>query len=109
MRNYLVVMVATICLGVGLATGARAQNIDWHTQQKMLKSQQKLEWHTLKVQQQNRVLSWKGQKTSPSQRALAMHEMQRERRDLKQRQKDARQDLKDRRRSVGDMQRALHH
>jgi len=109
MRNYLIVMVATICLGIGLAAEARAQNVDWHAQQKMLKSQQKLEWHALKVQQQNRKLSWKGQKTSAPQRAQANHEMQRERRDLKQRQKDARQDLKDRRRNVGDMQRAYSH
>jgi len=109
MRNYLIVMVATICLGISLATEARAQNVDWHSQQKMLKSQQKLERHDLQVQQQNRKLSWKGQKTSSAQRAQANHEMQRERRDLKQRQKDARQDLKDRRRNVGDMQRAYGH
>jgi len=75
----------------------------------MLKSQQKLEWHALQVQQQNRRLSWKGQKTSTSQRAQANHEMQRERRDLKQRQKDARQDLRDRRRNVRDLQRAYSH
>ena len=109
MRNYLIVMVATICLGICLATWARVQNVDWHAQQKMLRSQQKLDWHALKVQQQNRKLSWKGQKTSPSQRAQAIHEMQRERRDLKQRQKDARQDLRDRQRSTRDMQRAYAH
>ena len=109
MRKYLIVMVATICLGISLATGVRAQSVDWHAQQKMLKSQQKLEWHALKVQQQNRKLSWKGQQTSSAQRAQANHEMQRERRDLRQRQRDARQDLKDRRRNVGDIQRAYGH
>jgi hypothetical protein len=83
--------------------------VDWHAQQKILKSQQKLAWHALKVQQQNRKLSWKGQQTSASQRGPANHEMQRERRDLKQKQRDERQDLKDRRRNVGDMQRAYSH
>ena len=109
MRNYLIVMVATICLGFSLATEARAQNVDWNAQGKMLKSQQKLERSALKVQQQNRKLSWKSQRTNPSQVAQANHEMQRERRDLKQRQKDARQDLKDRQRSTRDMQRAYGH
>jgi len=28
MRNYLIVMVAAICLGIGLATEVRAQNVD---------------------------------------------------------------------------------
>jgi biopolymer transport protein ExbB/TolQ len=109
MRNYLIVMVATICLGICLATQVRAQNVDWHAQQKMLKSQQKLAWHALQVQQQNRKLSWKGQKTSGLDRDRANHEMQRERRDLKQKQKDARQDLKDRQRSTRDMQHAYSH
>ena len=106
MRNYLIVMVATICLGIGLATPTRAQNIDWQTQRKMLKSQQKLEWHELQVQQQGRKLSWKHQRVSGAQREQASHQMQRERRDLKQKQKDAMQDMKDRQRSLGEMQRA---
>ena len=105
MRRYLIVMLATICLGMGLATEVRAQNVDWHAQVKMLKSQQKLERHALQVQQQNRRLSWKGQKVSGLDRGRANHEMQREVRDMKQRQKDARQDMKDRRKSVGAMQR----
>jgi hypothetical protein len=75
----------------------------------MLSSQQKLERHELRVQQQNRKLSWKGQHVSSSQRAQAKHQMQREIRDLKQRQKDARQDVKDRQGSFKDMQRAYGH
>jgi Spy/CpxP family protein refolding chaperone len=110
MRNYLIVMVATMCLGTCLATMARAQNnVDWHAQQKMLKGQQQLAWHALKVQQHNRKLSWNGHQTSASQRAQADHEMQRERRDLKQKLRDERQDLKDRRRSSRDMQHAYSH
>ena len=106
MHRYLIVMVVAIFLGTGLATTVRAQNVDWRTQRKMLKSQQKLEWHALKVQQQNRQLSWKGQKVSSAQRVQAKHQMQRERRDLKQRQKDAMQDMRDRNRSLRAVQRA---
>lgn len=106
MRKYLAVILAMIALGTSLAAVAGAQNIDWRTQRRMLKSQQKLEWHALKVQQQNRKLSWRGQKVTGAQRAQAMHEMQRERRDLRQRQKDALQDMKDRNRSLRAMQHA---
>ncbi|MGD0220824.1 MAG: hypothetical protein ABSF71_00690 [Terriglobia bacterium] len=104
MRKYLIVVIATICLGIGLAAPVRAQHVDWQAQRKMLKSQQKLEWHALKVQQQNRRLSWKGQRVSSAQRAQANHQMQRERRDLKMRQKDAMQDAKDRNRSLRAVQ-----
>lgn len=104
MNRYLIVVIATICLGVSLAAPARAQHVDGRTQQKMLKSQQKLEWHALKVQQQNRRLSWKGQRVSSTQRTQANHQMQRERRDLKMRQKDALQDAKDRGRSLRAVQ-----
>ena len=104
MRKYLIVVVATMCLGISLAAPARAQHVDWTTQRKMLKSQQKLEWHALKVQQQNRRLSWKGQRVSSTQRTQAIHQMQRERRDLKMRQKDALQDAKDRSRSLRAVQ-----
>ncbi len=64
MRKYLIVMVATMCLGISLATTVRAQDVDWRAQQKLLKSQQKLERHALKVQQQNRKRSWKSRRVS---------------------------------------------
>lgn len=107
MRNYLSVMVAMVFLGISLATTVQAQNVDWQTQRKMLKSQQKLEWHSLMVQQQNRKLSWKGQRVASTQRTEANHQMERERRDLKQRQKDAKQDMNDRQRSLKAMQHAF--
>ena len=62
--------------------------------------------NALKVQQQNRKQSWNAGRVSSAERAQANHQMQRERRDLKQRQKDAMQDMKDRQRSLKDMQRA---
>ncbi len=106
MRKYLIVMVATMCLGISLATTVRAQNIDWRAQRKQLNSHQKLERHYLKVEQKNRKKSWNSRRVSRAERAQANHQMQRERRNLKQRQKDAVQDMKDRRRSLGEMRRA---
>jgi hypothetical protein len=105
MRTSLIIMVATLCLGVGLATETRAQTIDWNAQMQALKAQQKLEWHALQVQHQTRRNSWKGLEVSGLDRSRANHEMQREARDLKQKQKDARQDLKDRQKALGAMQR----
>ena len=99
MGKYVMVMVAAVLLGVGLAGVVNAQNIDWHAQEKALKTQQNVEWKALKVQQHNMKASWKGQHVSSAERARAKHEMERQKRDLRNRQKDARQDLKDRRRA----------
>jgi len=108
MRRYLFILAASMLLGIGLATPLRAQNVDYGAQRKMLKSQQKLEWHALMVQQQARKQSWKGRQVSGAERALANHQMERERRDMKMRQKDQMQDLKDRQRNLQEMQRAYH-
>ncbi len=110
MRNYLVVMVATICLVTGLATAARAQqNVNWREQEKMMKAQQKLERHALLVQQANRKMSWKHQQVNSTQRDQAKHQMQREMRDLKQKQKDQLQDMKDRQKGLSQMQHTYNH
>ena len=107
MRKYLIVMVATMCLGISLAAAVRAQNVDWRAQRKQLKSQQKLERNALKVQQQNMQAVLEEPSGFPALSALRQtHQMQRERRDLKQKQKDAMQDLKDRQRALKEMQRA---
>ena len=69
MRNILMMlMAAAMLLGTIMAPCARAQKVDWGTQRKMLKSQQKLERTTLKTQQQNMRRSWKGQRISSTQR-----------------------------------------
>jgi len=106
MRKYLIVMLASMCLGISLAIPARAQTVDWKAQIRQMKSQQKLERNALKMQQRNMKNSWKTQHTNSAQRAQANHQMERERRDLKQRQKDAKQDLKDRQKSLNAMQHA---
>jgi len=108
MRNILIVIVATMCLGSGLATVLRAQNTDWHLQQHQLKSQQKLERNALKIRQRNIKHSWRNSRVSSATRIQAKHQMQRERRDLGQRQRDARQDLRDRQRALRENQRMNH-
>ena len=106
MLNYLIVMVATMCLGFSLATTARApNNVDWRAQQRQLKSLQKQERNALKVQQRNIKRSWKDARASSATRAQALHQMQRERRDLIQKQKDALQNLKDLQRASKENQR----
>jgi hypothetical protein len=109
MRNFLIVMVATMCLGISLAESVRAQGGDWRGQRTQLKAQQKIERKAQKRQQQNVKQSWKNQRISNATRDQAKHQMQRERRDLKQRQKDARQDLKDRQKALRETQRIYGH
>jgi hypothetical protein len=106
MRKYLIVMVVVVCLGISLAPMARAQSLDWQGARKQLKSQQKLERHSLQVQQRNMKASWKGRPVTSAERTQAKHEMQRASRDLKQRQKDAMQVLKDRQKSLNSMRHA---
>ena len=96
MRNFSIVMVASLCLGMSIASGVRAQSIDWRAVRKQLRTQQKMERNALKTQQGNIKRSWKQLQVSKPIRDQAKHQMQRERRDLNQRQKDAMQDLKDR-------------
>jgi hypothetical protein len=98
MRNFLIVMVTTMCMGISLASVVRAQVFDWRGERKQLKAQQKLERVVLKRQQDNVKRSWKNSGISKAMRAQAKHQMQRDRRNLYQRQKDALQDLKDRQR-----------
>ncbi|MDR3678242.1 MAG: hypothetical protein P4N24_22370 [Acidobacteriota bacterium] len=105
MRNYLIVMAATICLGFTLAGTVRAQNVDWRAQQQLLKVQQKRERDALKIQQRNIKQSWKNARVSSAMRDESNHQMQRASRDLKQRQKDARQDLKDRQKALQENRR----
>jgi len=105
MRNYLMVMVATIGLGMSLASAFPARDADWQAQQKQLKVQQKLERKALKDQQRNVKQSWKNSRVDSATRAYTKHQMQRASRDLKLKQKDARQDMKDRHKQLQAMER----
>src|SRR5271169_4687062 len=69
MRKFWIVMVATICLGIGSAAAVRAQNVDWRTQKKQIQKQQKVEYNALKTQQRNRRRSWNRQSVSSAERA----------------------------------------
>jgi len=106
MRKYLIVMVATTCLGICLASTVQAQSPDWRAERRQLASQQKLERNFLKAQQRSVKESWKNGLVSSTVRAQSKHQMQRANRDLKQKQKDAMQDLKDRQRALKESQRS---
>ena len=105
MGKFLKFFVALMFLAIALATPAQAQN-DWGAQQRALKAQQRIEWNALLDQQRNRRASWKARQTTSAERSLANHQMQRERRDMKQRHKDTMQDMKDRQKSLAQIQRA---
>ena len=105
MHRYLVVTVATICLGMSLTTAVRARETDWRAQAKQLKVQQKRERNALKMQQRSVKQSWKRARMDSATRAYSQHQMSRANRDMKLRQKDARQDLKDRQKSLKAAQR----
>ena len=105
MRKFLIVMVATMCLGISLAGTVQAQDSDYKLLQQQLIAQQKRERDALKAQQQNITKSWKNAQVSSATRAQAKHQMQHARRDLKQKQKDALQNLKDQQRALKENQR----
>ena len=105
MRKYLIVMVATICLGISLASAARGQHANLRAERQQLNLQQKRERGALKVQHRNIKQSWKNARVSSATRTEAKHQMQRASRDLNQKQKDARQDLKDQQRALKENQR----
>jgi len=109
MRKFLIVMVATMCLGISLAGTVQAQDSDYKLLQQQLIAQQKRERDALKAQQQSIKQSWKTKPVSGAYRAEATHQMQRDRRNLLQKQKDARQDLKDRQRAWQENQRNYGH
>jgi hypothetical protein len=106
MRNLLILMVATLCLGFSLGRPVRAQNSNRREQVKQLKIRQKLERKNLKVQEKNRRLSFKHQPISKASRLQAKHQMQRERREMRAKQRDEKQDLKDSRKVLTERQRA---
>ena len=108
MRNLLVVMIATLILSLSVASPVRAQNSNLRDQRKQLKLQQKRERNALKTQQKNIKASWNKQPVSKAIRLESKHQMERDRRSLRERQKDARQDLADHQRALRDRQRLDH-
>jgi hypothetical protein len=106
MRNLLIVMVATLCLGFSLASTVRAQSSSLIEQRQQLKVLQKRERKALELLQRNQKHSLKGQVISKAARLQAKHQMQRDRRAMRDRQKDEMQDLKDRQRALKESQRA---
>ncbi len=96
MRKSLIMMVAAMCLGAGLAVNALADEpIDWRAQEKQLKQSQKVERDAMKLKERQIRQSLKATPVPVATRDTIIHKMQREHRDLLLKQKDARQKLKD--------------
>ena len=103
MRNFPVVMIAALFLGLSLAGGAQAQSL--RQQKKQLKAHQKQEFKVLRQQQKNRMRSLKQVPVSKAVLLQTKHQMQRDRRAMRDKQKDDMQDLKDRQRTLKESQR----
>ncbi len=107
MRKSLIMMVAAMCLGIGLTSIALAdQQIDWRTQKKQLKQSQKLERDTLKLKERQIRQSLKAQPVSGATRAQIIDKMRRDHRDLILKQRDAMQKLKEQEKAYREYQRA---
>jgi hypothetical protein len=97
MRKLVIVVIVTFVLSFPVARmAARQYRYDVKPERKMLKARQKQEWKTLKLQQKYQKHSWKGQHLSKATRVQMKHQMQREKRALRETQRNDRQDLKDR-------------
>lgn len=67
-----------------------------------LKAQQKRESHAFKLNERNVKQSFKGRQVPRAVREQQMHQLQRQKREMKERHRDQRQDLKDRQRMMRD-------
>ncbi len=108
MRKLVISVIVTFVLSfpVARASPRRYQVVD--KPEKILKLRQKQEWKALKRQQKYEKRSWKGGHFSRGARVQMKHQMQRERRALRERQRDERQDLKDRKRLMKERPRQVH-
>ena len=107
MRNLLIWMVAVLALSISGSRLGPAQGYDVKPEKEQLKTRQKEAWKALKLKEKYQKQSWKGQSLPNSVREQMKHEMQRERRELREKQKDDLQDLKDRQRLVKESQKQL--
>jgi hypothetical protein len=102
MRRFLVVLMAGL-VGIGLlAPRLAAQDIKVEKQQ--MKARQKADLRALKLKEQYQKQAMRTHQVPKSVRVQMTHQMQREKRELRERQKDERQDLKDRQRALREAQ-----
>ena len=94
MRKLLIGVMVTFVLSFPVArTRAGQYQSAVQPERKMLKVRQKQEWKALKLQQKYQKHSWKGQHLSKATRTQMKHQMQREKRALRENQRNDRQNL----------------
>lgn len=102
MRKILLALMAALILSC--ASGFRASAQDVGSQKQVLKVRHKLERNALQAKHRMVKQSLRGQGVSRGQRLQMKHQMERERRELRQRQQDELQNLKDQLRIVKESQ-----
>jgi hypothetical protein len=109
MRKLLVGLMVTLVLSFPAARMGAGQNrYDFKLERKTLKARQKQEWKAVKLQQKYQKRSWKGMRMSRATRAQMKHQMQREKRALRETQRNDRQELKDRQRLMKERMRQVY-
>ena len=99
MRKIFLLVAVSVLVSPGLMLKASpGRNMEVQA----LKAQQKRESQAYKMNEKNVKRSLKGQHISKAAREQQMHQLQRERRAMKERHRDQLQELKDRQRLVGD-------
>jgi polyhydroxyalkanoate synthesis regulator protein len=102
MRKILLALIAALILSC--ASGFRASAQDFGSQKQAVKVRHKLERNALKAKQRMVKQSLRGQGVTRGQRLQMKHQMERERRELRERQQDELQNLKDQLRIVKESQ-----
>jgi len=109
MRKLLIAAMVTLVLSSPVVRmSARQRSSPVMSEKRMLKVRQKQEWNTLKRQQKYQKRSMRGQRLSRATRAQMKHQMQRDRRALREKHRNERQDLKDRRRLMKERTRQVY-
>lgn len=102
MRKFLMAWMVMFALACFSVTWATAQ--DLKAEKQAIKLRQKVEWKSLKDRQKMWKTSLKGQPLPKAERIRIKHQMERERRELRERHRDEVQDMKDHQRVLKDSQ-----
>ncbi len=97
MRKLLIGVIVTFVLSFPVVRAAAGQSVyDPKAERKALKARQKQEWKMLEQQQKFQKRSWKSMRLSKVSRAQMKHQLQRDKRAMRESQRNDRQNLKDR-------------
>ena len=108
MRKFLIGVIVAFVLSFPVALATARQYQPTVKPEKALKARQKRDWKMLKRQQKTQQRSWKGAHLSRGARAQMKHQMQRDKRAVREKQRDERQDLKDRQRQIKERPRQVY-